>query len=107
MSAVASWTTHELRRLDASYVVLDKSALLALLPRHSSRSIYTTAQQRGLCKKRQLKFLAWLRLAHQHYARRDLEFKKHADDKKEKAEQGIPRDVLCVPGQGVLAAEQG
>jgi hypothetical protein len=103
---MASWTTHELRRLDASYIVLDKAALLELLPRHSMRSIYTTAQHRGLCRKRQLKFIAWLRLAHDHYARRDQQFKKHADDKKQEAAENAPSDVLCVPGQS-QTAEQG
>lgn len=100
------WTTHELRRLDTEYAALSGIALLQRFARHSPRSVYTQACKRGLTRGRKRSFLDWLRVAHEYYAGREQEWKRYREQK-EKAEQGIPGDVIRLPEEGRKDTEQG
>jgi hypothetical protein len=67
------WITSERRKLiqlhrDGRPTLAE---LDAAFPRHSLYSILSTAKQLGL--RRNVTYLNWLRIAHQHFARREAE----------------------------------
>lgn len=66
----SGWTNFELRRLRAAHATGYPSPyeLRVMLPRHSEKSIMTTATKLGL---REMSRHRWLRKAHAYFARRE------------------------------------
>ena len=72
------WTNVEIRRLRAAHAngVPSRVALAAMFPRHPEDSILSTARSLGFYRRghvpvRYVKKLHWMRVAHEHFARRE------------------------------------
>jgi hypothetical protein len=72
------WTNHELRRMDDAHRKHRPTGkeLKEMFPRHSLRSISSTAYHRGLRKRNFC--LEWLTIAHLHFSRREAEMRQAA-----------------------------
>lgn len=68
---MAHWTTPELRKLAAMHLkgYPSRAELAAAFPRHPVNSIRSTIHRLGI--RRRYSQNAWLRLAHEYFARRE------------------------------------
>lgn len=67
-----NWLTGELRLMLAMYAGNTKAAIAELLPRHSVDAIRTARRRAlGSIETEQQRRLRWMRICHEHYARRE------------------------------------
>jgi hypothetical protein len=82
---MAFWTTGEIRTLKKFRTIIPAKDLCAILSRHPHSSIKAMAQKHDVPeyhrekkltpKNRQKKCLYWLRIAHEHFAKRESEMR--------------------------------